>query len=427
MRAQDEAPRSRPDSRLAIREVHDERRPDDARHTARQQRGSCLENPRRESPAMPGASLDHLDGRLRRDVAGATPVPPVVRTTRASSASSRNAAAIVVTVVERRGASLRSLRRQELRQRVPALVGALPLATPSETVSTALLHGIPPPRPTSGSPASLVFFEQRTRSRPAGSIAFAMSYTVSATVAAVRASISTPVCAVRLDARRDRHAGVLNGKLRRRNARAAAGDREDQLDVRFAAMILAICAVARASFGQLRSALTVSACIATKACATARRRSCGFPPTSTMWTSPASPTGSKTRLFRPFQAEILVRDRSRTSSRSASWASIQPSIPCPRTWPRMRSTPSAPVRRHPDRLVERFRLRGDVKGVHRQRPIAELFMRARVLGEHQDAVPLVDERCLLGDEIHAVEDRVPRGGRRTACTRRPRAAGCPRC
>ena len=45
-------------------------------------------------------------------------------------------------------------------------------------------------------------------------------------------------------------------------------------------------------------------------------------------------------------------------------------------------------------------------------------VRAGVLGQDQHAVALVHERRLLGDEVHAVEDRVHEAARRTACRRR---------
>ncbi len=61
--------------------------------------------------------------------------------------------------------------------------------------------------------------------------------------------------------------------------------------VRFAAMIPASCAVTSASpFGRVRIVAAVMDAMCTRACATARRRDSGFPPTSTIFTSPLSPT-----------------------------------------------------------------------------------------------------------------------------------------
>ena len=53
-----------------------------------------------------------------------------------------------------------------------------------------------------------------------------------------------------------------------------------------------------------------------------------------------------------------------------------------------------------------FGLFGDVEGVDGDRALAELLVGAGVLGEHQHAVARVDRRGLLGDQVHAVEDRV---------------------
>ena len=56
--------------------------------------------------------------------------------------------------------------------------------------------------------------------------------------------------------------------------------------------------------------------------------------------------------------------------------------------------------------VDRLGLLLDVEGVDAERALAELLVGAGVLGEHQDAVAGVDGRRLLGDEVHAVEERV---------------------
>src|ERR671934_381096 len=58
------------------------------------------------------------------------------------------------------------------------------------------------------------------------------------------------------------------------------------------------------------------------------------------------------------------------------------------------------------RGVDRLRLARDVERVHRERPLAELLVHTRVLGEDEHAVALVHERRLLGDEVEAVVDRV---------------------
>ena len=59
-----------------------------------------------------------------------------------------------------------------------------------------------------------------------------------------------------------------------------------------------------------------------------------------------------------------------------------------------------------ERGLERIRLAGDVERIDRQRPGPELLVRAGVLGQDEHAVPRVDERRLLGDEVEPVEDGV---------------------
>src|SRR3954452_9183803 len=61
---------------------------------------------------------------------------------------------------------------------------------------------------------------------------------------------------------------------------------------------------------------------------------------------------------------------------------------------------------HRQRGVDRVGELLDVERVHRQGVLAELLVRAGVLGEDRDAVTLVDHRPLLRDEVHAVEHRV---------------------
>ena len=62
--------------------------------------------------------------------------------------------------------------------------------------------------------------------------------------------------------------------------------------------------------------------------------------------------------------------------------------------------------RHLERLGERVRLSLDVEGVDADREQAELVVRADVLREHQHPVAGVDQRSLLGDQIHPIRKRV---------------------
>ena len=61
---------------------------------------------------------------------------------------------------------------------------------------------------------------------------------------------------------------------------------------------------------------------------------------------------------------------------------------------------------HRQRRVDRVGQLLDVERVDRQRELAELLVGAGVLGEDRDALALVDDRALLGDQVHAVEHRV---------------------
>ena len=61
---------------------------------------------------------------------------------------------------------------------------------------------------------------------------------------------------------------------------------------------------------------------------------------------------------------------------------------------------------HRQRRVDRVGELLDVERVDRQRVLAELLVGAGVLGEDRDALALVDDRPLLGDQVHAVEHRV---------------------
>src|SRR5437588_10330146 len=64
------------------------------------------------------------------------------------------------------------------------------------------------------------------------------------------------------------------------------------------------------------------------------------------------------------------------------------------------------LRRELEGGMDSLRLPGDVERVHRERPLAELLVHTRVLGEDQHTVALVDERRLLRDQVEPVEDRV---------------------
>src|SRR5512145_2204716 len=124
------------------------------------------------------------------------------------------------------------------------------------------------------------------------STAFAMSYTVrAAIVAATSASISTPVCAL---VSADASISTASATTVSRTSTWVSErgwQRGMSSDVRLAAMTPAICAVSSASpFGSVSSVTAVSGAMRTVALATARRRDVGFPPTSTMWTFPWSPT-----------------------------------------------------------------------------------------------------------------------------------------
>ena len=96
-----------------------------------------------------------------------------------------------------------------------------------------------------------------------------------------------------------------------------------------------------------------------------------------------------------------------TRSRSASCASIQSVEVVLAHAGADRLDPPPPLARlHRQRGVDRLRLTGDVERIDRERPFAERFVRAGVLGEDQHAVAAVHERRLLRDEIQPVEDGV---------------------
>ena len=81
---------------------------------------------------------------------------------------------------------------------------------------------------------------------------------------------------------------------------------------------------------------------------------------------------------------------------------------------------------HAQRLVQRPRGLGHVEGVDEQRVRAELSGRACLPGQDQRAAAVGQERAFLGDQVHAVPDRVdqqhvaqPVGGERARRSRRP--------
>ena len=128
---------------------------------------------------------------------GATPVPPVVRTSAGLVGEIANRRFDVLALVGHDPAHhLVTLRREQLLERVAALVLAL---AGRDAVGNGEHRGFTA-LPAGGSvePTPPVFSSNFTSSMTISlSTAFAMSYTVSAaTDAAVSASISTPVCAV---------------------------------------------------------------------------------------------------------------------------------------------------------------------------------------------------------------------------------------
>src|SRR5215211_8251663 len=178
--------------------------------------------------------------------------------------------------------------------------------------------------------------------------------------------------------------------------------------VRFAARIPASCAVASASpFGRSRKVAAVSGRISTKARATARRRSCGLAPSSTMWTPPASSTW----LNDPRFAAISRGNSSAAAVQGfveVTKLAVDPlvDVVLAQMRPDRVEAPAPLVGAHRERLVKRLRLSGDVEGVYGHRPIPKLLVDTGVLREDEHAVAGVDKRRLLRDEVHAVEDRV---------------------
>src|SRR5204862_8168303 len=68
--------------------------------------------------------------------------------------------------------------------------------------------------------------------------------------------------------------------------------------------------------------------------------------------------------------------------------------------------PRALLGGHRQGAEDRVRLLLHVERIHRQRELAELLVRARVLRQQRHPVALVHERALLRHEVHAVEHRV---------------------
>src|SRR5581483_742954 len=224
-----------------------------------------------------------------------------------------------------------------------------------------------------------------------------------ATAAPVSASISTPVWAV---VSTDATTSTLSSCTSSATSTCESGSgwhKGMSSLVRLAAMIPASCAVVSASpFGSSRSRRAVSGAMRTLARATARRRDCGLPPTSTIRTSPDASTCERSAT-----SGTLARSRRRHPVEVGE-DRLDPVPEVVLT--HMRAEPieaASPFSgRHLERLVDRLGLAGDVERIHRQRPLAELLVRARVLGQHQHPVALVDERRLLRDQVHPVEDGV---------------------
>src|SRR5436189_1760612 len=164
-------------------------------------------------------------------------------------------------------------------------------------------------------------------------------------------------------------------------------------------MIPASCAVASASpFGSESSRWAVPGDIATSARATARRRETGLPPTSTMRTAPPASTWLSSFLpaiarivclaaragRRPLQVVQLRLDPRRDVVRADVVTDAgQPRAPL--------------VAGHRERTMKRLCLAFHIERVDGECPLSELLVRARVLGEDEHAVAIVDERRLFRD------------------------------
>ncbi len=123
---------------------------------------------------------------------------------------------------------------------------------------------------------------------------------------------------------------------------------------------------------------------------------------------PTTPSPLRPRLARPSTAPAARPYRDRPFARmSASCSSTQSPGSREVTISRRPSRPAVALgRRHRQRGVDRVGELLDVERVDRQRVLPELLVGAGVLREDRHPLALVDERALLGDEVHAVEHRV---------------------
>src|SRR5436190_4096466 len=351
-------------------EVDDQRPVADARDSAREQavrrlRDRICANRLRDPRRRP---LKHLGGRLGRHVAGAE--------TGAAGRQDQNG--LFRELHDRVGDGLAvvgddapldlvTLSAEQLRQDVAAAV--LPLAG-RDTVGDGQDGGL--------HTASFVFSSKRTSLISISlSIAFAMSYTVSAaTETAVKASISTPVCALvstvaeisttasptlsitpMFDKGNGWHSGISSA-------------------VRFAAMIPATWAVASASpFGRSRSRRAVSGAMRTSARATARRRETSLPPTSTIRTAPVSSTCESSLIARtlrnPRRRAVELVELRRKPMRDVVFAHVGSN--------RLEARPPL-LDRQFERFVKGLCLRRDVERIDHRGPVAELLGRTCVFG-----------------------------------------------
>src|SRR5262249_18423902 len=137
----------------------------------------------------------------------------------------------------------------------------------------------------------------------------------------------------------------------------------------FAAMIPAICAVTSASpFGSSRKRAAVAEAIPTEPRASARRRECGFPPTSTIRTSPASETCESS----PIAGNLASRDHTFQRRKLTVDPNVNVMLAhlC-----RNRAEPApALVLVQLERPVNGVRLIFDVERIDRDHPVTELRM-----------------------------------------------------
>ena len=152
-----------------------------------------------------------------------------------------------------------------------------------------------------------------------------------------------------------------------------------------------------------------------------RRRRCAPAPAAR-----AAALSAREPAPRSASSPVAGRRCRRPSSRASSGASRR-SAPSPRALLRMSATcssiqspgsrdvtisfsprraPRALLGRHGQRRVDRVRQLLHVERVDGQRELAQLLVRARVLAQDRDAVALVDQRPLLGHEVHPVEHGV---------------------